>query len=237
MMTPVGRLVLVQTDRQARTRRRDGLGDDAGADRPDDRPAARRLHHNLLHLALDLPDQHSDRHCRHHAGERSIDPDIPASVNASRSTFTGRRCSGIGVAGLAFGHVGRRAWVSCHGGSSRHWCAIGGGGDDALCASRPHDRAARRSISHLLSIPTLYASVVGGFFFRRRYRRDAVPVAASNAARFRVVPFASGLVTFTSVIGAFSMKALAPPPSIFGFRFLMIWTSLIGASFRRWPPR
>lgn len=84
----------------------------------------------------------------------------------------------------------------------------------------------------LLRIHTLYASVVGGFLFR--VGLGAVPFLLPLLMQlgFGLSPFASGLVTFTSVIGAFTMKGLAPMLiNRFGFRSLMIWACVISSTF------
>ncbi len=84
----------------------------------------------------------------------------------------------------------------------------------------------------LLRIQTLYASVVGGFLFR--VGLGAVPFLLPLLMQlgFGLSPFASGLVTFTSVVGAFTMKGLAPALiNRFGFRTLMIWACVISSAF------
>jgi MFS family permease len=78
----------------------------------------------------------------------------------------------------------------------------------------------------------MYAAVVGGFFFRLAIGAMPFLLPLLMQLGFGLSPFASGLVTFTSVIGAFGMKALAPPLiDRFGFRSLMITASVISCFF------
>lgn len=156
-------------------------------------------------------------------------PDVPGKRDEPFDLW-GLTLSGIGVAGLAFG-------LSVAGMGLLPWwivTALVAIGAVAMTLYLRHARTiAMPALDFsLLKIPTLYASVVGGFFFRLGIGAMPFLLPLLMQLGFGLSPFASGLVTFTSVIGAFSMKALAPPLiDRFGFRFLMIWTSLIGASF------
>jgi EmrB/QacA subfamily drug resistance transporter len=156
-------------------------------------------------------------------------PDIPGKRDEPFDLY-GMALSGIGVAGLAFG-------LSVAGMGLLPWPVVTAlivvGAVAMTLYVRYARTVARPALDFsLLRIPTMFASVVGGFFLRLGIGAMPFLLPLLMQLGFGLSPFASGLVTFTSVIGAFGMKALAPPLiNRFGFRNLMISASLISTVF------
>ena len=195
MMTPVGRLVLVRTHRQARAGQRHGLGDDAGADRAGDRPAARRLHHHLFLLALDLPDQHPDRPRSASSWRRSTSTRCTARdaravrprsawcspASASPGSPSAARSLGLNflppavVVALIVGRRGRRLTpMCCTRGARRRRCSI-----SRCCGCRPSAPASSAASCSALGIGAL---------------PFLLPLLLQLG--FGMTPFQSGLITF-----------------------------------------
>jgi EmrB/QacA subfamily drug resistance transporter len=157
---------------------------------------------------------------------------IPDIRSETREPFDlyGAVLAGIGVAGLMFG-------MSVAGLGILPWWLITilvavGAVSMTLYVRYSLTIAAPVLDFSLLRIQTLFASVVGGFLFR--VGLGAVPFLLPLLMQlgFGLSPFASGLVTFTSVVGAFTMKGLAPALiNRFGFRTLMIWACIISSAF------
>ena len=84
----------------------------------------------------------------------------------------------------------------------------------------------------LLSVPTVYASVVGGFVFR--VGMGALPFLLPLMLQlgFHMTPFQSGLITFSTALGAMGMKAAAATIlRQFGFRTVLIVNALVSSAF------
>ena len=75
----------------------------------------------------------------------------------------------------------------------------------------------------LLKLPTFRASLVGGFLFRIGVGAMPFLLPLLLQVGFNLTPFQSGLITFTSTLGALFMKAAAPwMLKRFGFRNVLI---------------
>jgi EmrB/QacA subfamily drug resistance transporter len=84
----------------------------------------------------------------------------------------------------------------------------------------------------LFALPTFRASVTGGFMFR--VGAGALPFLMPLLLQlgFKMTPFQSGLITFSTALGAMSMKAVVPTIlGRFGFRATLIVNGVISAAF------
>jgi|HubBroStandDraft_3_1064219.scaffolds.fasta_scaffold32553_2 EmrB/QacA subfamily drug resistance transporter len=85
---------------------------------------------------------------------------------------------------------------------------------------------------NLLRLPTFRASVVGGFLFRLGIGALPFLLPLLLQIGFNLTPFQSGLITFTSALGSFFMKAaVASVLSRFGYRNVLIYNALISSGF------
>ena len=160
--------------------------------------------------------------------QRHIDP--IRSEHPDRFDPTGMVLSGLGLGGLAFGlsvaGLGILPWQVVVG-------LIGGG---AVFITL-YVRHARRTDSpvldfSLLKFATMRATLYGGFLFRLGIGALPFLLPLLLQLGFGLSPFASGLVTFTSAVGAIGMKALAARIiRTFGFRFVMVINALVSAVF------
>jgi MFS family permease len=81
----------------------------------------------------------------------------------------------------------------------------------------------------LLKLPSFRASLVGGFMFRIGVGAMPFLLPLLLQVGFKLSPFQSGLITFTSTMGALFMKAAAPRMlKRFGFRNVLIWNAILG---------
>src|SRR5207342_3908761 len=81
----------------------------------------------------------------------------------------------------------------------------------------------------LLSIATFRASVVGGFLYRLGVGALPFLLPLLLQVGFKLTPFQSGLITFTSTLGALFMKAAAPRMlKRFGFRNVLVANAILG---------
>ena len=81
----------------------------------------------------------------------------------------------------------------------------------------------------LLKLPTFRASLVGGFLFRIGVGAMPFLLPLLLQIGFDLTPLQSGLITFTSTLGALFMKAAAPRMlKMFGFRQVLIWNAILG---------
>jgi EmrB/QacA subfamily drug resistance transporter len=142
--------------------------------------------------------------------------------------FAGFLLTGFGLAGLVFGFemVGRDM-IPPSG-----VAAILGGG--ALCSALYvfHSRRTKYPIIdlRLLSIPTFNAATVGGGLFRMGIGALPFLLAMLLQLVFKLSPFASGMLTFTSAAGALFMKMTATPIiRRFGFRSVLIGNGVISS--------
>jgi EmrB/QacA subfamily drug resistance transporter len=138
--------------------------------------------------------------------------------------------AGLAVAGLAFG-------FSVLGLDYLPWpvvSALIGGGAVATIAYLAHARHHPAPVLDLglLKYPTFRASVTGGFVFRVGVGALPFLLPLLLQVGFDFTPFQSGLITFSSALGAMTMKAaIAPILKRFGFRNVLTWNALISAAF------
>jgi MFS family permease len=147
-----------------------------------------------------------------------------------RFDFVGMLLSGTAVAGLTFG-------LSVAGFEIVPWpvvvaiLVIGAG---ALALYLAYAKRAPAPILDftLLKLPTFRASLVGGFLFRIGVGAMPFLLPLLLQVGFNMTPLQSGLITFTSTLGAFFMKAAAPwMLKRFGFRNVLIWNAILGGIF------
>ena len=139
------------------------------------------------------------------------------SENPERFDLVGLVLAGLGVAGLAFGlsvaGLGLLSWQIV--------VALIAGGTVFMLLYLWH---AKRTASpvldfSLLKIPTMRASLGGGFLFRMGIGALPFLLPLMMQLGFGLSPFKSGLVTFASAAGAMGMKTLAARIiKTFGFR-------------------
>jgi EmrB/QacA subfamily drug resistance transporter len=147
-----------------------------------------------------------------------------------RFDFIGMALSGIAVAGLTFG-------LSVAGFDLVPWpvvVALLGSGALALALYLAYARRAPSPIIDftLLRLPTFRASVTGGFMFRVGVGAMPFLLPLLLQVGFKLSPFQSGLITFTSTMGALFMKAAAPAMlKRFGFRWVLIVNANLGGLF------
>ena len=84
----------------------------------------------------------------------------------------------------------------------------------------------------LLALPTFRASLIGGFLFRMGIGALPFLLPLLLQVGFNFTPFESGLTTFSSTLGAFTMKTLAARIlKRFGFRPVLIVNAVVSAAF------
>jgi EmrB/QacA subfamily drug resistance transporter len=84
----------------------------------------------------------------------------------------------------------------------------------------------------LLKLPTFRASLIGGFLFRIGVGAMPFLLPLLLQVGFNLSPFQSGMITFTSTLGALFMKAAAPwMLKRYGFRTVLIWNAILGGLF------
>ncbi|MGB8397709.1 MFS transporter, partial [Bradyrhizobium sp.] len=84
----------------------------------------------------------------------------------------------------------------------------------------------------LLRLPTMRASIIGGFLFRLGIGALPFLLPLLMQVGFGLSPFQSGLVTFASAVGAMGMKTLAARIiRTFGFRNLMTVNAVVSSVF------
>ena len=84
----------------------------------------------------------------------------------------------------------------------------------------------------LLKVPTLRASVLGGFVSRVGIGALPFLLPLMLQLGFNMTPFESGLITFSTALGAMGMKAAAAMIlRWFGFRTVLVVNALISAAF------
>ena len=144
--------------------------------------------------------------------------------------LTGFLLTGIGLAALVFGFesIGR--------GELPLVLVIGlmAGGAGCMGLYVLHYRRAPHPIINLdlLKITTFRASTVGGGLFRMGIGAMPFLLALLLQLAFGINPFKSGLIIFTSALGALTMKfGINPIIRFFGFRRLLIFNGVISALF------
>jgi MFS family permease len=84
----------------------------------------------------------------------------------------------------------------------------------------------------LLRLPTMRASIIGGFLFRLGIGSLPFLLPLLMQVGFGLSPFRSGLVTFASAVGAMGMKTLAARIiRTFGFRNMMTINAVVSSVF------
>jgi len=84
----------------------------------------------------------------------------------------------------------------------------------------------------LLALPTFRASLIGAFLFRLGIGALPFLLPLLLQVGFGFTPFESGLTTFSSTLGAFTMKTLAARIlKRFGFRPVLVVNALVSAAF------
>jgi EmrB/QacA subfamily drug resistance transporter len=159
---------------------------------------------------------------------RYIDP--IRSEDPERFDLYGLVLAGIGLGGIAFG-------LSIAGLNLVPWTiviALIAIGTISMTLYVIH---ARRTASpvldfSLLRLPTMRASIIGGFLFRLGIGALPFLLPLLMQVGFGLSPFKSGLVTFASAVGAMGMKTLAARIiRTFGFRNIMVINAAVSSVF------
>ncbi len=136
--------------------------------------------------------------------------------------------AGLGLAGLAFG-------LSVAGLNLLPWqfvvALIVGGAIFMALYLRHAKRTASPVLDFtLLRLPTMRASMLGGFLFRLGLGALPFLLPLMMQIGFGLTPFQSGMVTFGSAVGSLGMKTLAARIiRAFGFRQIMIANALVSS--------
>ena len=159
---------------------------------------------------------------------RFIDP--IKSEDPERFDLYGVMLAGIGLAGIAFG-------LSVAGLNLLPWSVVSaliGIGSIAMTLYVIHARRTDSPVLDfgLLRLPTMRASILGGFLFRLGIGALPFLLPLLMQIGFGLSPFQSGLVTFASAVGAMGMKTLAARIiRTFGFRNLMTINAVVSSLF------
>jgi EmrB/QacA subfamily drug resistance transporter len=152
------------------------------------------------------------------------------SEDPERFDLYGLVLAGIGLGGIAFG-------LSVAGLNLLPWtivAALVGIGTISMTLYVIH---AKRTASpvldfSMLRLPTLRASIIGGFLFRLGIGALPFLLPLQMQVGFGLSPFKSGLVTFASAVGAMGMKTLAARLiRTFGFRNIMVINAVVSSVF------
>jgi EmrB/QacA subfamily drug resistance transporter len=144
--------------------------------------------------------------------------------------FVGFALAAVGIGGLAFG----LSTAGLHYVPSSVVAILVLTGAISTLAYVHH---ARRTPAPLLDIslfalPTFRASVVGGFIFRIGVGALPFLMPLLLQLGFKMSPFESGLITFSTALGAMSMKAVVPVIlRQFGFRRTLTVNAVLSAAF------
>src|SRR5579864_2059372 len=159
---------------------------------------------------------------------RYIDP-IRGETN-ERFDLYGLVLAGVGLAGIAFG-------LSVAGLNLLPWPIVAALVAIGSISMTLYVRHARRMDSPvldfaLLRLPTMRASIIGGFMFRLGIGALPFLLPLLMQVGFGLSPFQSGLVTFASAVGAMGMKTLASRIiRTFGFRNMMTINAVVSSLF------
>jgi EmrB/QacA subfamily drug resistance transporter len=159
---------------------------------------------------------------------RFIDP--IKSENPEPFDLAGMVLAGIGLAGIAFG-------LSVAGLNLLPWtiaASLVAIGSVSMTIYVIHARRTASPVLDfgLLRLPTMRASIVGGFMFRLGVGALPFLLPLLMQVGFGLTPFRSGLVTFSTALGAMGMKTLAARLiRTFGFRNLMTVNAAISSLF------
>jgi len=159
---------------------------------------------------------------------RYIDP--IRSENPERFDLYGLVLAGMGLGGIAFG-------LSVAGLNLLPWTvvvALVAVGSISMTLYVIHARRTGSPVLDfsLLRLPTLRASIIGGFLFRLGIGALPFLLPLLMQVGFGLSPFQSGLVTFSSAVGAMGMKTLAARIiRTFGFRNIMVINAIVSSMF------
>jgi len=159
---------------------------------------------------------------------RYIDP--IKSENPERFDLYGLVLAGVGLAGIAFG-------LSVAGLNLLRWPIITGFVAVGSISMTLYLMHARRTGSpvldfSLLRLSTMRAAIIGGFLFRLGIGALPFLLPLLMQVGFGLSPFQSGLVTFSSAVGAMGMKTLAARIiRTFGFRNMMTINAVVSSVF------
>jgi len=156
-------------------------------------------------------------------------PDVRA-VEHERFDLVGMVLAGLGIGGMAFG-------LSVLGLNFLPWTIVAGliaGGACFVAAYLVHAKRVDNPVLDLalFRLPTFFASVVGGFIFRLGLGALPFLLPLMLQIGFGMSPFQSGMITFSTALGAMGMKwATAIILRRFGFRNILVINSIISAAF------
>jgi EmrB/QacA subfamily drug resistance transporter len=159
---------------------------------------------------------------------RYIDP--IRSEKPERFDLYGLLLAGIGLGGIAFG-------LSVAGLNLLPWTIVAALVTIGTISMTLYVIHARRTASpvldfSMLRLPTLRASIIGGFLFRLGIGALPFLLPLLMQVGFGLSPFKSGLVTFASAVGAMGMKTLAARIiRTFGFRNIMVINAIVSSAF------
>ena len=159
---------------------------------------------------------------------RYIDP--IRSENPERFDLYGLVLAGMGLGGIAFG-------LSVAGLNLLPWTvvvALVAVGSISMTLYVIHARRTGSPVLDfsLLRLPTLRASIIGGFLFRLGIGALPFLLPLLMQVGFGLSPFQSGLVTFSSAVGAMGMKTFAARIiRTFGFRNIMVINAIVSSMF------
>ncbi|WP_029585348.1 MFS transporter [Bradyrhizobium sp. URHD0069] len=159
---------------------------------------------------------------------RYIDP--IRSEDPERFDLYGLVLAGIGLGGIAFG-------LSVAGLNMLPWPIVAGLVGVGSISMTLYVIHAKRTASPVLDftlmrLPTLRASIIGGFLFRLGIGALPFLLPLLMQVGFGLSPFRSGLVTFASAVGAMGMKTLAARIiRTFGFRNIMVINAVVSSVF------
>jgi EmrB/QacA subfamily drug resistance transporter len=152
------------------------------------------------------------------------------SENPERFDLYGLVLAGVGLGGIAFG-------LSVAGLNLLPWTvivALIGIGSVSMTLYVIHARKTASPVLDftLMRLPTLRASIIGGFLFRLGIGALPFLLPLLMQVGFGLSPFHSGLVTFASAVGAMGMKTLAARIiRTFGFRNMMTVNAIVSSVF------